>query len=173
MPIISPIEPTKTTAVDRRPAFSSDCLGLIAKHINHTAHAPLPGGHAMPAYDPNIRWANHTVEISLQQGDARGTVTVEVGGNCKGADILSSAVESLVDAIDELQERLDEEDAQVEIVLRKCAADGSDGSDGGTVIVSPDGEGIERWLTSMIVGMRVIRHEVQPAHKFAHRDARK
>jgi len=44
-------------------------------------------------YDPNINQGTHKVKISLQQWDYKGTVIVEVGGNCKGKSVLEAATE--------------------------------------------------------------------------------
>lgn len=42
----------------------------------------------MKNYDPNIIWGTHIIEITLQQWGYVGHLTFEVGGNCKGRDIL-------------------------------------------------------------------------------------
>ncbi len=41
------------------------------------------------------RWAVHRIEIDLVAGGYKGTVVKEVGGNCKGGDLLEGLVEDL------------------------------------------------------------------------------
>ena len=49
------------------------------------------GGVAYP------RYGTHTVEVSLQWGEYKGMVIVQVKGNVIGASVIDSALDSLVD----------------------------------------------------------------------------
>lgn len=53
----------------------------------------------MKNYDPNIQWGNHTVEITFQQWDYKGTIQVEMGGNISGYSVFESIDgDTIVDA---------------------------------------------------------------------------
>lgn len=45
----------------------------------------------MKNYDPNIRMGRHKIKITLQCWDYVGHVIHEIGGNCKGLNILMEA----------------------------------------------------------------------------------
>jgi len=49
------------------------------------------GGVAYPSE------GTHTVEVSLQWGEYKGTIICKIGGNTMGASIIDSALDSLVD----------------------------------------------------------------------------
>lgn len=105
----------------------------------------------MKAYDPNVSWAVNTVEITYQQWDYTATVQVKLQGNCKGFDVLDGAIFS------HSQDIYEQQGEEAVLILRRAAADG-DGED--TLETSPDGEDLERWLTEMCVGVKII--EVVP-----------
>lgn len=105
---------------------------------------------ALAKYDPNIRWSKHTFEITYMQWDYRHTELVEVGGNCRGADLMLLAIAAHAD---KLVEQLGD---STQLVLTRPAEDG-DGVD--TLECWPDDDDIEDWLKSMAVGVRIVRHE--------------
>lgn len=113
---------------------------------------------ALPTYDPNIRWAVHTVELTYQLWEYKHVATVEIKGNCKGADILSAAIDRHADVLFETQgpipefEMLDDAGSAL---LNQCDeyADYDDEDS------DPD---IERWLTRMCVGLRIVGHRKDP-----------
>lgn len=43
-------------------------------------------------YDPNTLHATHTIRVTLMWNDYTGQFCFEMGGNCKGANILSTAI---------------------------------------------------------------------------------
>lgn len=59
----------------------------------------------MKTYDPNIHWAEHTVEVVFQQWTYQRKVRVPMRGNCRGMSIIESCVGS---AISMLTEQLEE-----------------------------------------------------------------
>lgn len=92
-------------------------------------------------YDPNIRWARHTYELTFMQWDYSLTVTVEVGGNCKGASLFETALEeAFIDLYDY-------DDEFGTIVLKR-------GED--TLEVPLDGH---QDLENLCVGIKLIGHE--------------
>lgn len=54
-------------------------------------------------YDPNIRWSKHTFEITYMQWDYKKVVTVDVGGNCRGARLFETAIRTHFDELFEAQ----------------------------------------------------------------------
>lgn len=46
-------------------------------------------------YDPNLNNAIHTVRLTFQQWEYTGHIAFEISGNCKGADILATAIDDL------------------------------------------------------------------------------
>lgn len=42
----------------------------------------------MENYNLNINWGTHTILITLQQFEYIGHLTVQIGGNCKGRQVL-------------------------------------------------------------------------------------
>lgn len=130
--------------------------GVVGEAVQAWAEMPegiggaADGTAGLAMYDPNIRWAKHTFEITYMQWDYSHTELVEIGGNCRGADLMPSAIATHA-------ERLYEEmgDAAA-LVLTRPAEDG-DGLD--TLECSPDDDDLEDWLKSMCVGVRIVRHE--------------
>lgn len=102
---------------------------------------------AIKNYDPNITWARHTFALTFMQWDYSLTVTAEVGGNCRGAVLIDSAIDR---AFDDLYDE-DEDDAV--IVLRRPAEDGN-GED--TLEVTIDGTDE---LKSLCVSAVLVKHE--------------
>lgn len=98
-------------------------------------------------YDPNITWARHTFALTFMQWDYSLTVEVEVGGNCRGAVLIDSAIDK---AFDELYD--DVEDDAI-IVLKRPAEDGN-GED--TLEVTIDGT---EELKSLCVCAAIVKHE--------------
>ena len=101
----------------------------------------------LQTYDPNITWARHTVELTFMQWDYSLTVEVEVGGNCRGYDLLEGAINV---AFGELYD--DDEDDAV-IVLRRPAEDGNRED---TLEVTIDGTDE---LKSHCVSAVLVKHE--------------
>lgn len=102
----------------------------------------------MKTYDPNIRWAEHTVELTYQLWDYKATATVSVNGNCRGFSVLHSAVS--IHAC----ELFDKEGECPTMILEM--PDGAGGVD--TLETNPDDD-IDGWLESMCVGMRIVGHK--------------
>lgn len=105
----------------------------------------------LQSYDPNITWADHTVEITYQLWDYAKTVEVRVSGNCRGFDILESAFAQHAEGTE-----FDSDDP--EIILSRPAEDGSDEPD--TLECTPDEDDcVEHWLRKLCVGIRIVKHE--------------
>lgn len=43
----------------------------------------------MKNYDPNIFEGTHVIKVTLQQWQYKGHIWVEMGGNCKGLDLIA------------------------------------------------------------------------------------
>ena len=43
----------------------------------------------MKNYDPNIYEGTHIIKVTLQQWQYKGHIWVEMGGNCKGLDLIT------------------------------------------------------------------------------------
>lgn len=109
----------------------------------------------MNNYDPNITWSDHTVEITYQLWDYTKTVEVKISGNCRGFDILESAIAQHADS-----NEFDNDDP--EIILSRPAEDGSEEPD--TLQCTPDeDDSIDRWLGKMCVGIRIVKHDREAA----------
>jgi len=74
-------------------------------NVTDSPKAPLPvgcdDGLWLAIYDPNIRWAKHTVEVRLAQWQYGLSVTTTVGGNTRGLSIIRSAIESVCEKLEE------------------------------------------------------------------------
>lgn len=97
-------------------------------------------------YDPNITWARHTYEVTLQVWDYVGTKKCSMGGNLKGFEVMRAAVEALADDLYE------EQGDNPLIVLKKRHGDE-------TLECQPDGEELDSWLLEMVVGVNLIEHK--------------
>jgi hypothetical protein len=103
-------------------------------------------------YDPNIRWSDHQFEITYMMWDYSLTVTTNpIGGNCRGFNLFSVAIEQHSDQL------YGEQGKFPKIFLKKPAEDG-DGED--SLECCPDfDQQIQDWLNSMCVSVRLISHE--------------
>ena len=105
----------------------------------------------MKAYDPNINWAIHTVEITYQQWDYTTTALVTIRGSCKGHSVLHSALEVHADDL------YDQHGDDVELILSRPALDGDKEAD--TLECCPSEEesnSLESFLEDMCVGIRIV-----------------
>lgn len=48
----------------------------------------------------NFRKRDHTVEVALQSGEFKGSVQLQIGGNCQGVDIIEAALDLVCDIDD-------------------------------------------------------------------------
>lgn len=107
----------------------------------------------LPTYDPNIRWAVHTVEITYQAWDYTTTAQVTVKGNCRGMDILKSAVDNHADRL------FKEQGDYPTLVLTRPGKPDADGTcELDTLETSPEDESLEDWLEAMCLGVRIVAH---------------
>jgi hypothetical protein len=100
-------------------------------------------------YDPNIRRARHSFELTFMQWDYSLTIEVDVTGNCKGADLFSSAINTV------FEELYDEDDGFAQIVLKRPTTDG-DESGFDTLEVDLEDEDD---LKTICVGIKIVKHE--------------
>lgn len=108
----------------------------------------------IPNYDPNIRWSHHVFEITYMMWDSSITVTTRpIGGNCRGFDLFSTAIENHADQL------YNEQGENPKLILKTPAKDG-DGED--TLECSPDfDQDIDDWLKSLCVSVRIVSHEAE------------
>lgn len=97
-------------------------------------------------YDPNIRWARHSFELTFMQWDYSRVIEVDVLGNCKGATLFDSAIHTA------FEECYDDDEGDALIVLSRPAEDGN-GVD--TLEVSLEDEDD---LGKICVGVRIVGH---------------
>jgi len=62
-------------------------------------------------YDPNTYSGTHTVRITFMQYEYIGHIAFEIGGNCKGSNIISNGID-LLEYFDPETDRLVENDCQ-------------------------------------------------------------
>ncbi len=111
---------------------------------------PDDGGQ-LATYDPAIRWAKTTVRLTYQMWDYRIECDVVVGGNCRGFDVLDWAIETHADQL------VKEQGDMPELLLTKPSEDG-EGEDTLHCELT-DEDDIERSLSKMCVGLRIVKHE--------------
>lgn len=92
-------------------------------------------------YSPNIRWGKQHVELTLMQWDYKKVITVDVGGNCTGFDVIECAVTSLYDDL------ADKSDV-AQIILHR--------DNGDTLEVSDEEMRAEEWLKAMLVSTQIV-----------------
>jgi hypothetical protein len=114
-----------------------------------TSRRRLTVAEYIKEYDPNIRWARHTFELTFMQWDYSLTIEVDVTGNCKGADLFRSALSTV------FEELYDEDDGYSQIVLKRPATDG-DESGFDTLEVDLENESD---LEAICVGIKIVKHE--------------
>jgi hypothetical protein len=54
-------------------------------------------------YDPNYSFGEHTVRVTIQKWQYKGTIKVKVGGDCKGLSILEDIDDFIYDQADTLE----------------------------------------------------------------------
>lgn len=113
----------------------------------------------LQAYDPNLQWAVHVIELTYMQWDFKATATVQIGGNCPAGSVLKSAIDRHAEDLHKQQG-----DWPV-LVLMKTDASGEE--DTLTCICDhyvrdsdklPD---IEAWLEEMCVGIRIVEQKAK------------
>lgn len=92
----------------------------------------------MKGYDPNHFFATHICEVKLMSWQFQRTLIVELGGNCKGADVIKSAIGL---AVEKVQTEIDE---RGEFVLKNQ-------SDGLLGIQDQDEAEIENMIVSVVL----------------------
>jgi len=108
---------------------------------------------SLETYDPNVRWAKHTIEITYQKWAYMLPVQVEMGGNCRGMALISDATNIHADQLYEQQ------GATPTLIL--TAPNGDELEDTCDEYVRDDDEepDINRWLDAMCVCVRFVKHE--------------
>lgn len=109
----------------------------------------------MKNYDPNIRFATQKVAITFQCWDYKTTKVAHIGGNCKGLDVIETAVDHI---FSELADEQDTNYPSLELIN-----DNGEGLD-----CENDGcqDGVE-WLKNMIVNAEIVSIKEQPVMKCA------
>jgi hypothetical protein len=54
-------------------------------------------------YDPNYSFGEHTVQVTIQQWQYKGTLKVKVGGNCKGMSVMEGIADVIYDQANTLE----------------------------------------------------------------------
>ena len=96
-------------------------------------------------YDPNIKWARHTFELTFMQWDYSLTVQCDVLGNCKGASLIDSAIHAAFD------EEYDSEGGTSVLYLKRPSKDG-EGEDSLEVEFEDYEELAELCVSARIIG---------------------
>lgn len=106
-------------------------------------------------YDPNIKWAVHTIKVSFMRWGYKGYVTYRVGGNGKGLSLLNIDADDLYDT--KFVENpvnfrdLDEDWFSMELI-----------NDDGVVMECEDEFD---YLADYIVGVEIVGHEKEVEEK--------
>ena len=58
----------------------------------------------MKNYDPDIRFATQEVAITFQSWDYKTTKVAHIGGNCKGLDVIETAVDNIYSKLADKQD---------------------------------------------------------------------
>lgn len=95
-------------------------------------------------YSPNICWGKQTVEITLKQWRYAATFKVEIGGNCRGFEVLETAIGTLFEGLYDPSNPTD--------VARVVLKD----SNGDTLLCSDDEDEGEAWLKPMVVSVAIV-----------------
>ena len=120
----------------------NDWAGGRQSTIPETAgakHVGISDWLGLGSYDPNVRWARHTIEVRLAQWQYGLSVTTTVDGNTRGASIIRSAIDSVC-------EKLEEEG---------CTMTDRDGD----TLRFDAGETMSDEYEAMVVGARITSHE--------------
>ena len=108
-------------------------------------------------YDPNVRWACHTIELTFMQWNYSIKMQTEVHGNVTGADLFDGAVRN---CFDELYDQTVGDYAPVgdyaQIILKRPAEDGKGGEDELKVSL-----GDADALMQICVSACIIKHEAE------------
>jgi hypothetical protein len=150
------VDPSKKMDANARRLVAcwNACDGISTETLEASFDAGGGGRQfSMKTYDPNIRWAMHTVEITYQMWEYTLTAVVTVTGNCRGKSILETAIGIHADEIYEQQ------GDNVELAL---SGPGKEDGDKDELLTSPEDDDIESWLESMCVGLKIVSHTVDP-----------
>ena len=93
------------------------------------------------SYDPNMRWAMHTIEFTFMQWDYSIKLKQDICGNCKGAYLFRSAMQSLFEDL-----------PSATIFLKRPAEDGN-GEDSLEVTLEDEDE-----LSELCVSASIVEH---------------
>lgn len=99
-------------------------------------------------YDPNNRWGDHLVEVTLRRWGYSLTYATKVGGNCQGFNVIESAISNLIEDDEFVEEG---EDGLLSILLKDAEGKG--------LLCEDDDERGEEWLKAMIVECRIVGFE--------------
>lgn len=101
-------------------------------------------------YDPDIRWACHTIQLTFMQWNYSTQMEVEVKGNVIGAELFEGAVRY---CFDELYDKAKDYTA---IILKRPAEDGKGGEDELEVSLEDEDD-----LMPLCVGVCILKHEAE------------
>lgn len=106
----------------------------------------------MKQYDPNISFATQMIHIKLMLWDYSNEYAVMIKGNCKGAKVLSYAIEQLADNLYE------EYGENPELTLVRPVEGDENGEQETLITVFSDSDqnSIEDWLSRMCVELRIV-----------------
>lgn len=114
------------------------------KHYEDLKEQDLLPRYPLKGYDPNIRWGNHTVKITIQRWEYVGHIIQKKRGNCKGRDILKFDFEEYENEENDCDLQFDED---LEYFRAKLMD-----KDGGFLEV----EGFAEEFNKMIVAVEII-----------------
>lgn len=101
-------------------------------------------------YDPNIRWARHTIELTFMQWDYALTMEVDVTGNCTGASLFNSAIHTVFDDL------WDDDEQNSQIILKRPSIEETGQEDELEVNFDTFDE-----LASICVSIKIVNHVVE------------
>ena len=101
-------------------------------------------------YDPNIRWAEQRVRITLKQWDYTATLETTVGGNCQGFEIFECAISNAWEELP-IREKCGDDYAYVTMTR----------SNGDALECEDDELNGEDWLKQMVVGIEIVAQEAE------------
>jgi hypothetical protein len=98
-------------------------------------------------YSPNTEWGKQHVEVTLKQWAYSATHVVQIGGNCRGFDVLEAAIGRVYDLACE-----DVPDGYAPRLTLTAPH-------GGTLLCEDDEDGGEDWIKEMAVSVRIVGYD--------------
>ncbi len=98
-------------------------------------------------YSPNIAWGKQHVEVTVKQWAYSATHIVRIGGNCRGFDVMESAVSQVCD----LAREGVPEGCPPRLILKA--------PNGDTLECDDDDDRGEEWIKDMTVSVQIVGYD--------------